>query len=58
MAKEAKEADVEVSAEAPKHGEEEKRGNVKLTDEELLHKHYPRYFYDKREKHWPVDLNR
>lgn len=56
MAKEAKEGDVEVGAEAPKHGAEEKP--TRLTDEELLVKHYPRYFYDKREKHWPVDLNR
>lgn len=28
-----------------------------LTDDELLVKHYPRYFYDKKEKFFPVDLN-
>eukprot|EP00903_Cladosiphon_okamuranus_P016537 g15256.t1 len=28
-----------------------------LTDDELLRKHYPRYFYDKKEKFFPVDLN-
>lgn len=28
-----------------------------LTDDELLVKHYPRYFYDKAEKFYPIDLN-
>eukprot|EP00752_Nemacystus_decipiens_P001562 g1526.t2 len=28
-----------------------------LTDDELLAKHYPRYFYDKKEEIYPVDLN-
>lgn len=26
-------------------------------DEQLLFKHFPRYFYDKSEKIFPVDLN-
>lgn len=29
-----------------------------LSDEELLERHYPRYFYDKRETHFPIDLNK
>lgn len=28
-----------------------------ITPDELLQKHYPRYHYDKTEKHFPVDLN-
>lgn len=27
------------------------------TDDNLLVKHYPRYFYDQKEKYFPVDLN-
>ncbi len=56
MAQEAKGANVKAGAEALKHGAEDKP--ARLTDDELLVKHYPRYFYDKREKHFPVDLNR
>lgn len=37
---------------APSHGQRQL-----LSDEELLVKHYPRYFYDKKEKFFPVDLN-
>lgn len=28
-----------------------------IAPDELLQKHYPRYHYDKTEKHFPVDLN-
>lgn len=31
---------------------------VRLSEDELLVKHYPRYFYDKKEKIFPVDLNK
>lgn len=42
--------------EAPKHTS--KSAVARLTDDELLVKHYPRYFYDKSEKIFPVDLNK
>lgn len=51
-------------AEAPKEESkvgvpEVEDGSAKaLTDDELLVKHYPRYFYDKKEKFFPVDLNK
>ncbi|CBJ49087.1 expressed unknown protein [Ectocarpus siliculosus] len=31
---------------------------VRLTDDELLVKHFPRYFYDEKETLFPIDLNR
>lgn len=73
MATEANKGDAKVTEEAPKHtaaeeakeeatkeaaGEQEEEKKAPLTDDELLRKHYPRYFYDKKEKHFPVDLNR
>ena len=45
----AKEVEMEVAAAAAER---------LLSDDELLIKHYPRYFYDKREEIFPVDLNR
>lgn len=45
----AKKAETEVAAAAAER---------LLTNDELLIKHYPRYFYDKREKIFPVDLNK
>ncbi|CAM9824612.1 unnamed protein product [Scytosiphon promiscuus] len=52
---ESKKAEGSAPQEAPKHSTSVP---ARLTDDELLAKHYPRYFYDKEEKIFPVDLNK
>lgn len=50
--------DVGVGVQATKKVETAAAERLLKSDDELLIKHYPRYFYDKREKIFPVDLNK
>lgn len=45
------------SAEAIDRGVAGLAGNRTCTSDELLEKHCPRYFYDKSEIFFPIDLN-